>query len=461
MISLPHYNGKTVFVLGLGKTGRATAAAMAESGATVFVWDDRSEERVGDIPHGCTRVAPEDVDWASIDAFFPSPGIVPSHKAFQLARNDGRLMPSSDIEALMEAQPGAKFIGITGTNGKSTTTALTAHILQKCGQNVQMGGNIGTPALALDPFMKTGVYVLEASSYQLELMDNHRFHLAALLNIEEDHMDRYGDMGSYVAAKLKIFETQTAEDAAIIGVDDKIAQAMYQGLMSQNRQSTFPISGENPVGGGCFFEGTTLIDDMENSHQKIHDFAGHGSLKGAHNMQNIACAYQMARLMGCAPKEIVRAVESFTGLPHRQEFVTENNGVTYINDSKATSPASTFRALRAFQNIHWILGGMSKKDDLSECIPYYPAVKAAYVYGQDQEVLARAIGDALSVQTFETLAEATQAAHNAAKKSDTVLLSPACASWDQFDSFEHRGETFKEEIAALLSQSSGSQSATA
>ncbi len=455
MIDLSLYKDKTVAILGLGKTGLSTATAMVESGANVLAWDDSESTRMDAAEQNIPVSDLSQINWGSVDRFVLSPGIptyAPApHPVVEIARESG-IQPVADVELLFEAQPQAKYIGITGTNGKSTTTALIGHLLQKAGHNVQIGGNLGTAVLDLDPFLKGGIYVLELSSYQLELCHQTRFNMAILLNITEDHIERHGTLENYVAAKMRIFNNQTDQDVAIVGLDDPLCQAIYQGLIGQNLQTTFAISAGQAAPGGVSIVDSEVIDDMEQISHIVGNISDFMTLRGQHNWQNLAAAYTVARLMGERPEKILKHAETFPGLAHRQEVVRDTGTLLFINDSKATNPDSAAKAIASYKNIFWIAGGQAKKKDIKEIEPYFSHIQEAFYIGQDQALLCDLTKDQFPSHLCDTLDKAISAAVQAAKNSPdpaVILLSPAGASWDQFANFEARGDKFKDIVQAL------------
>jgi len=459
MIPLAHYKGKVVVVFGLGRTGEATALALMESGATVWAWDDgevaREKAATKNIPLQDINTIP----WQDVDRFVLSPGIHPNHPAV-VAAIESRVAPVADIELLFESQPNATFIALTGTNGKSTTTSLVGHLLQKLGHNVQIGGNIGTAVLGLHPFMKKGIYVLEISSFQLDLLEKFRAHIAVLTNITEDHLDHHGSLGNYVAAKMKLFNNQTAEDICVVGIDSPLSAAIYEGLLSQNQQTVFPVSSGKTAPGGVFVDTGTLYDDFEQTGTAIGDVNTNKSLQGIHNHQNIAAAYAVCRSLGSAPNQILKHLDSYTGLPHRQEWVDEIKGVTFINNTLATSPDAASHALAAYENTYWIVGGKRKTDDFSAIVTNLGNVTKAFIIGEEttffEELLTKHniphdISKTLDIAVSAAFADAAQG------EPATVLLAPACASYDQYDNFAQRGDSFKK-IVRNLSVDTGSKS---
>jgi UDP-N-acetylmuramoylalanine--D-glutamate ligase len=334
-----------------------------------------------------------------------------------------------DIELFAQARAGLpphKVVGITGTNGKSTTTALVHHILRTAGIPTAMGGNIGLPILAQDPLTPNengvGVYVLELSSYQIDLTQSLDCDVAVLLNVTPDHLDRYQGMDDYAASKARLFAMQSPEHAAVIAAEDDYTRA---------------IAGQ--VAGRKILVSSGQVKD-----QSLWP-----SLQGPHNAQNVAAAVAVARELGVGDAAIATGLATYPGLPHRMERVAEKHGVLFVNDSKATNPTSTAPALAAYPAVHWILGGLPKGEDLAPCEPFYDHVRAAYTIGQAGPMFAKLLRPAIPVSECGVLDAAVSAAAGAAKAGEVVLLSPACASFDQFRDYEARGEAFRAQVEAL------------
>jgi len=403
-----------------------------------------------------TLVDPAGVDWRSVAALVLSPGIPLTfpepHPAVVWAREAG-VEIIGDIELLGRAQPHARYVGITGTNGKSTTTALIGHILGQSGQRVEIGGNLGTPALSLAPLDADGIYVLEASSFQLDLIETLAFDVAVLLNVTPDHLDRHGGMDGYIAAKKRIFARQGAGAAAVVGIDDAICRDIAEELRQVGKARVIPISVTREAPGGVYAEGGWLIDASGERPERILDLAGAERLPGSHNAQNAAAAYAASRALGVEREVAAAAIRSFPGLAHRQELVGTIGGARYINDSKATNADATEKALACYDAIYWILGGLPKAGGITSLTSYFPRVRHAYLIGAATEEFAATLGDAVPFSRCGNLESALAVAHERAQRDGVpgavVLLSPACASYDQFPNFEVRGDTFRELIAGL------------
>lgn len=449
MIQLPFVKGKIYGVVGLGKSGRATVASLIASGAQVMAWDDGEAGRnaaAKEFPD--MQIAPVD-DWnfGSIAAVVMSPGIFLTHPAVVKAHRH-HVEVIGDIELLYRAQPQAKYVCITGTNGKSTTTTLIAHVLKACGKRVEVGGNLGTPALALAPLDENGIYVLELSSYQLDLVRTTKFNTALLLNISPDHLDHHGSMEHYVAAKMHIFDRMDEEDIAIIGVDDATSEAIARTMLQTRDQLIIPIAASLTVEQGVYASDgviyNTLVDDALSG-----DIRSVKSLQGEHNGQNAAAAYAACMVQGCGHDEIIAAMQSYPGLAHRMEWLGEINGVQFVNDSKATNADAAEKALKTYDDIYWIIGGVAKEGGIEPLAKYFPKIRHAYLIGEAAGDFSRTLEGQVAYTQCGTLEKAFAAAVKDAAKVGAVVLSPACASFDQFPNFEVRGAAFVKLFEAL------------
>jgi len=446
---VPFLDGKTVAVMGLGKSGTSAARALAASGASVWVWDDNAAARAQAEADGLVVVDLATAELSSLALVLWSPGIPHTyphpHPAADRARAAGVPLVC-DVELLARACPRARFVGITGTNGKSTTTTLIAHILKASGRTVAVGGNLGTPALDLDALGADGVYVLELSSYQLELLDQARFDVAVLLNVTPDHLARHGGMDGYFAAKASLFDRLRPGAVAVIGADD----AYGRRLLAQPLDAAMvAVSVEAPLA-GVHAEAGTLIDE---SGAAIVDLTGFPHLPGRHNWQNAAIAFAATRALGVAREEIVEAIASYPGLAHRQELVGVVDGIAYVNDSKATNADAAEKAMVCYDTIYWIIGGQAKEGGITSLTALFPRIRRAFLIGEATEAFAATLDGQVAYERCGTLdvavAQARAAALAEALPGAVVLLSPACASWDQFKSFEHRGDVFRALVAAL------------
>jgi len=456
LINLTQYRGQTIAVMGLGKSGLATARALRKGGARVVAWDDSPERRDAVAREGIKVADLAEASWANIDSLVLSPGIPHSfpapHPVAALALDNGCPI-ISDIQILAHAAPEACYIGITGTNGKSTTTSLIGHLMTKTGRHAAVGGNLGRPALDLDRMSEGEFYVIEMSSYQLEITAPVPFDIAVLLNITPDHLDRHGGMDAYIAAKKRVFDGQRKDHTAIVGVDDDICRSIFDMLLAQKHQRVLPISAERRVSGGVYAVDRVLYDDTEGKNAPVIGLDEIQTLPGAHNAQNACAAYAAARMAGLAPAEIGAATRSFPGLAHRQELAAEIDGVLYVNDSKATNGEAAAKALSSYANIYWIAGGLPKEDGLVAALPFVDRVRHAFLIGQAADAFAEALKGKVETTIARTLDAAVPAAHEKAQRDrrpgTVVLLSPACASFDQFANFEERGREFCRLVSAL------------
>ena len=430
MITSSAWKDKKYAVLGLARSGRATVEALLTAGADVLVWDDRAEARAP-FSGRCAIVDPLEADLTGYAGVVVSPGVpLNTHPIKPHADSFGAPV-IGDVELFAQARaelPPHKIVGITGTNGKSTTTALVHHILQEAGVPTTMGGNIGLPILEQEPLPKGGVYVLELSSYQIDLTYSLDCDVAVLLNITPDHLDRYdGDFAKYAASKSRLLAMQRRGQNSIARFTD--ARVL-----------------------GQFAEGTIasiLEDVLKNRGVEPSEQADWPSLQGPHNLENAAAAIEVCDILGLAGPQIRAGLESYRGLPHRMERVAEISGVAYVNDSKGTNTAASAPALAAFDNIHWIVGGLAKEPGLGECEAELGHVKAAYTIGKAGPDFAALLEGRVPVEQCETLDRAVAAAAARAEAGDTVLLSPACASFDQYADFEKRGEHFRALVEGL------------
>ncbi|HEX4738451.1 MAG TPA: UDP-N-acetylmuramoyl-L-alanine--D-glutamate ligase [Allosphingosinicella sp.] len=446
MIVSPAFAGKSYAVLGLARSGVATVEALLASGASVMAWDSKEEARESaakmfpgesrgpetesELDPGFRRGTVRFADplTTSIYGFagvVVSPGVPLNRHPIAERARQAKVPVIGDIELFAQARaslPPHKVVGITGTNGKSTTTALIHHILKTAGIPTMMGGNIGLPILAQDPLPEGGVYVLELSSYQIDLTQSLDCDVAVLLNLSPDHLDRYDGMEDYAASKARLFAMQSPDHTAVIATEDDYTRAIAAQVAGRK----------------------LLVSSAQ-----VKDQSRWPSLQGPHNAQNVAAAVAVSRELGVPAETISRGLATYPGLPHRMERVAERDGVLFVNDSKATNPNSTAPALAAYPIIHWILGGLPKSDDLEPCEPFLGHVRAAYTIGEAGPMFARLLRPKVKVEECERLDRAVGAAAGAAKAGEVVLLSPACASFDQFKDYEARGEAFRAAVEAL------------
>ncbi|MFM9890784.1 MAG: UDP-N-acetylmuramoyl-L-alanine--D-glutamate ligase [Rickettsiales bacterium] len=435
---IPNIAGKRFGVVGLGKSGRATVASMVASGAEIFAWDDKETTRAAvQKEFTAVHITPVSTwDIAAFSSIVMSPGIMLSHPAVLAAKKHG-VEVIGDVELLFRAQPHARYIGITGTNGKSTTTTLIAHILQACGKRVEVGGNLGTPALALAPLEADGIYVLEMSSYQLDLVTTVKFKTAVLLNISPDHLDHHGSMDNYIDAKRHIFDRQGRHDVAVVGIDDATSVAICRDLISHTCQRVIPITATQGVQHGISAQGGVI---------EGADITAITSLQGEHNWQNAAASYAVARAEGCTHGKIIAAMETYPGLAHRMQWLGAHGGIKFVNDSKATNADAAEKALRTYDGIYWILGGVAKEGGIEPLAHYFPKIRHAFLIGAAAGDFAKTLAGHVEFTQCGSLENAFNAAaaqaQKAGDKTPVILLSPACASFDQFENFEKRGEAF-------------------
>ena len=456
MIDVFPFSGFPVGVLGLGRSGLATALALQESTAEVWAWDDDPKARLIAENEGVSIVNLYSCDWSQLTSLIVSPGVPIDYPAIHPIVARARKVNCEvigDIELLVRTQRWCGFIGITGTNGKSTTTTLLGHIMQLAGREAEVGGNLGIPVLSLDPLGANGTYVLEMSSYQLELTPSATFDVAILLNISADHLERHGGIEGYIQAKQRIFQRQTKPRTAILGVDDEICWGIYCDLETADEQIVIPVSGSRPVKNGVYAVDGILFDCIDGTETPICKLYENPSLLGSHNGQNAAAAYAAAKTVGVAPHAIMACLKSYPGLVHRQEAVSIVDGVAYVNDSKATNDEAAARAISCFDNIYWIVGGRSKEGNLSACLPHLQRVRHVYLIGEAASDFSHIFDGRVTFTLSGDLASAVKSAHNQAQiqasLKPVVLLSPACASFDQYTNFEERGDTFKALVDAL------------
>jgi UDP-N-acetylmuramoylalanine--D-glutamate ligase len=435
------FAGRRYAVVGLGKAGMPAARALAAMGADVTVWDDKEAARDAASAVGLRVAEPA---MAGLDALVLSPGIphrLPKPHPLAAAANEAGVPVLSDAELLHTAVRAmgsrARFAGITGTNGKSTTTALLAHIVASAGLPVAAGANLGPAALSLPLLLDEGVYVLEMSSYMLERIAALRFDAAVMLNLSPDHLDRHGDMAGYARAKRRIFENQGPGDTAVIGVDDAGSRAMAGDLARSRKVVT--ISGSSPA--DVWADGTMLRDRAG----VVLDLAEAPALPGRHNAQNAAAATALAAALGVKREAIAHGLRTYPGLPHRQQLVASAAGIAFVNDSKATNADAASYALACYERVIWIAGGMAKEGGIESLAPLLGRIAHAFLIGRDAPVLAATLAThGVPCSDVGTLEAAVPAAFRAAQRlaAPVVLLSPACASWDQFSGYDARGDRF-------------------
>jgi len=445
--------GARIAVVGLGRAGLPAALRLMEWGAEVEAWDDGPAQRVAATAAGLVLRDPAEGRFRA-DALLLSPGIAHllprAHPAAEAARAVGApILCDAEFlyRAVLAAQSQARFVGVTGTNGKSTTTALIHHLLARAGREAEVGGNLGPPALSLNILGSEGVYTLEMSSYMLERIATLRFNVAVMLNLSPDHLDRHGDMAGYAAAKARVFARQSRGDVAVLGQDDAGTAAMAGAIAAR----IVPISGVAPQPGGVWAEGRMLRDDAGT----ILDLRDALALPGSHNAQNAAAAAAACAALGLTRSEIAAGLVTFGGLAHRLERVAQAHGVVFVNDSKATNADSAARALASYDRVVWIAGGEAKEGGIKALAPFFPRIARAFLIGRDATVLARTLAaHGVPHEIAGTLDAAVPAAAAAAfgGAAPVVLLSPACASWDQFTGFDARGDRFRDLARALATK---------
>lgn len=461
MIELAGTEGRTYAVMGLGASGIATVEALHHAGARVLAWDDSEARREAATHRGVTLTDLGATDLRNVEALVLSPGIPHTHPSPHPLADRARMAGVPiicDVELLLKSAPDARVIGITGTNGKSTVTALIGHILECAGVPCAIGGNLGPAALGLEAPEAGGAFVLELSSYQIERIMTAGFDLAVLINITADHLDRHGGMAGYVAAKERLFSLMRPGAIAVVGVDDTHSRAMAARARNRGDLRVIPVSAAGHITGGVYVEQSRVIDATDTSARLIADISSAETLPGVHNRQNAAAATAAALAFGIATEAIAKGLHTYPGLPHRQEKIRTLRHVDYINDSKATNPDAALRALDCYDNIFWIAGGLAKEGGFDSLLPALPRIRHAFLIGEAATTLANMLGEGVPHSISVTLQAAVAEAHKAAQRSGrdaVVLLSPACASFDQFLNFEARGDEFRKLVAALPEHAGG------
>ena len=472
MIPVTTYQGKNVAVFGLGRSGLATARALQEGGAVVSAWDDGKLARLAAEKDQIPLVDLYESDISHIEAMVISPGIPLTHPKphpLVIKAADNRLeilgdveLFAREIEAFRDTQNPPRVICVTGTNGKSTTTALITHMLQQSGLHAYAGGNLGEAVLDLPSLRADCFYVLELSSYQLDLAKTLKPNVSVFLNISADHLDRHGDMDGYVAAKTRIFQNQDQSDHAVIGVDDSYSQTVCTRVSSKAGPAVLPIAVGKALGKGAYVIDGMLYDGTKRPSTNVADLRQAKSLPGLHNWQNAAAAYAAVRQFVDDEKALGQSLMSFPGLAHRLERLGEIGTVAFVNDSKATNAEATSHALEVFDNIYWIAGGVAKKGGINALKGQLSKIKKAYLIGEAAKTFSDTLGDDVPHKSCKDLKQATTCAlHDAMEDGATpsiVLLSPACASFDQFKNFEDRGDAYRQIVSELLEKLSAKKS---
>jgi UDP-N-acetylmuramoylalanine--D-glutamate ligase len=459
MIPVTAFSGKKVAIFGLGGSGLASASALLAGGADVIGWDDSAEAVTkamsAGIPSGDLRQA----DWSKISALVLAPGVPLTHPAphwtVALARAAG-VEVVGDIELFCRERraraPKAPLVAITGTNGKSTTTALVAHLVRSAGRESEIGGNIGTAILSLAPPDEARAHVIECSSYQIDLAPTLDPSVGVLLNVTEDHLDRHGTLAHYAAVKERLVAGVQEDGTAIVGVDDPWCAAAADRI-EQAGKRLVRVSVRRPLQDGLYVEGESIMQAAAGSARTIARIGGIGSLRGVHNAQNAACAAAAALALGLPSEAIEQGLVSFPGLAHRMEEVGHRGRVLFVNDSKATNADSAAQALACFSHIFWIAGGRAKTGGIASLAGFFPRIRKAYLIGEAATDFAAELQGHAPQVVAGTLERAVELAAAEAEASDVaepvVLLSPACASFDQYRNFEIRGDKFRELVRAL------------
>jgi UDP-N-acetylmuramoylalanine--D-glutamate ligase len=459
VIPVTAFAGKKVAVFGLGGSGLVSASALLAGGADVIACDDDAQSVAKANAAGIPTADLRDIDWSRIAALVLAPGVPLTHPEphwiVDLARK-ANVAVIGDIELFCRERaklaPDAPFVAITGTNGKSTTTALIAHLAASAGMDAQLGGNIGTAILSLQPPLAGRVHVIECSSYQIDLAPSLDPSVGILINLSEDHLDRHGTMEHYAEVKQRLVAGVPSNGTAIVGVDDDWCRAVADWL-EQAGKRVVRISVRQELSDGIYVANGRIMRATASGVTPIAELGGIGSLRGQHNAQNAACAAAAALALGLEPAAIQAGLRSFPGLAHRMEELGRRGAVLYVNDSKATNADSAAQALACFSDIFWIAGGKPKTGGLEPLRGFFPRIRKAYLIGEAAEEFAATLAPGVPHEINGTLDKALAAASRDAEASTVpepvVLLSPACASFDQYRNFEVRGDAFRELVQAL------------
>ncbi|HXW25878.1 MAG TPA: UDP-N-acetylmuramoyl-L-alanine--D-glutamate ligase [Xanthobacteraceae bacterium] len=459
MIPLTAFAGRTLAVFGLGASGLAACRSLKAGGAAVIACDDDARKAAEAAGEGFAVADLRHIDWSRIAALVLSPGVPLTHPAphwsVGLARN-AAVEVIGDIELYCRQRravaPAAPFIAITGTNGKSTTTALIAHVLNAAGFAAERGGNIGTAILSLEPPRRGHAHVIECSSYQIDLAPSLDPSVGILLNVSEDHLDRHGTLRDYAAIKERLVAGVQAGGTAIVGVDDKWGQAAADRIERAGR-AVVRVSVRRPLPDGLYVEAEQVMQAAGATARPVAHIGGIGSLRGLHNAQNAACAVGAALALGLSAPAIQQGLVSFPGLAHRMEQVGRKGNVLFVNDSKATNADAAARALASFADIFWIAGGRAKSGGIASLAGFFPRIRKAYLIGEAADEFAATLNGRVPNVVVGTLDRAVMLASADAAAAGlaepVVLLSPACASFDQYPNFEVRGTAFRDLVLAL------------
>lgn len=459
MIPVTTFAGKRVAVFGLGSSGLLAARAMKEGGADVVAFDD-DQKKISDAQAAGLKTQDlREVDWSGIAALLLAPGVPLTHPephwTVTLAR-EANVEVIGDIELFCRERAisgrECPLIAITGTNGKSTTTALIAHLINSAGRDAQMGGNIGVPVLALQLFGPGRAYVLEVSSYQIDLAPSLRPTVGVLLNVTEDHIDRHGSIENYAAIKERLPANVEAGGTAVIDVDDAYTLSAADRI-GRTGKNIVRVSVVAPLADGYYADGSCIFRAIGGKAETVADLTGIGSLRGVHNAQNAACAVATCLELGIDVATIQKGLEGFPGLAHRMEQVGRKDNVLFVNDSKATNADSAAKALASFQDIFWIAGGKPKTGGIDSLTEFFPRIRKAYLIGEAANDFAKTLEGRVPYEVNRILSAAIDAAARDAQasglKEPVVLLSPACASFDQYPNFEVRGKAFTDLVMAI------------
>jgi UDP-N-acetylmuramoylalanine--D-glutamate ligase len=452
MIAATTFKGKTVALFGLGGSGLATAEALAAGGAIVTAWDDNPASVEKARAKGIGTADLVDADWSAFSAFVLSPGVPLTHPkphwTVDLAHAHG-VEIIGDVEIFVRERrahaPDCPFIAITGTNGKSTTTALIAHILKSSGRDTQLGGNIGTAVLTLEPPAPDRFYVVECSSYQIDLAPTINPSAGILLNLTPDHLDRHGTMQHYADVKERLV---AGSSYAIIGDDDSFSRVIADRI-ERTGSHVIRISCRHPLDNGLYADGRQIMKAEAGTGRLLADLDGIQTLRGAHNAQNAAAAIGACLAVGVSEDEIRAGLRSFPGLKHRMQPIARRDGVVFVNDSKATNAEAAAPALSSYERIHWIAGGLPKEGGIAALKPLFGRIAKAYLIGEAAPAFSATLGRDVAYEISGTLELAVQHAARDAREGAVVMLSPACASFDQFKNFEVRGDRFVALVAEL------------
>ncbi|MGA2565738.1 MAG: UDP-N-acetylmuramoyl-L-alanine--D-glutamate ligase [Pseudolabrys sp.] len=459
MIPVTTFAGKKVAVFGLGSSGLLSARALAAGGAEVIAFDDDGKKLSEARATGLKTRDLREIDWRTVAALLLAPGVPLTHPAphwsVALARK-AQVEVIGDIELFCRERAKSTaqcpLVAITGTNGKSTTTALIAHLIKSAGRDAQMGGNIGVPVLALESFAPGRAYVLEVSSYQIDLAPSLNASVGILLNVTEDHLDRHGTVANYAAIKERLPAKVEARGTAVIGVDDDYTRAAADRI-ARAGNTVVRVSVLSPLRDGFYADGSRIMRAASGKTQAVADLAGIGSLRGTHNAQNAACAVAACLALRLELPAIQKGLASFPGLAHRMQQVGRKGNVLFVNDSKATNADSAAKALASFGEIFWIAGGKPKTGGITSLAEFFPRIRKAYLIGEAAADFAKTLDGKVPTEINGVLSAAVAAAARDAAtsglKEPVVLLSPACASFDQYPNFEVRGKAFTDLVLAI------------